>query len=196
MIGMVKAITERSDLLPLLAEVFREYGFEGATISTISERTGLGKGSLYHFFPGGKEEMALAVLDEIGQWFGDHIYRPLREADDPRAAIDSMCRAVTHYFQSGRRICLVGAFALDNVRDRFAVQVRNYFGAWRVALTSALQKAGCGRYLARAAADDAIIAIQGALVLARATGDENVFTRSIDRVRTNLVSSVDRKPPR
>jgi hypothetical protein len=29
----------------------------------------LGKGSLYHFFPGGKEDMAKAVLDEVAVWF-------------------------------------------------------------------------------------------------------------------------------
>ena len=63
---MPRVISERADALPALAEVFREHGFEGASLSLISERTGLGKGSLYHFFPGGKEEMAAAVLDDIG----------------------------------------------------------------------------------------------------------------------------------
>jgi AcrR family transcriptional regulator len=51
-------IAERSDTLPTLAEVFREHGYEDASLSLLSQATGLGKGSLYHFFPGGKEEMA------------------------------------------------------------------------------------------------------------------------------------------
>jgi hypothetical protein len=45
---------------------------EGASLSLISEATGLGKGCLYHFFPGGKEEMADAVLSEIDGWFENH----------------------------------------------------------------------------------------------------------------------------
>ena len=59
---MARIVMERADVLPMLGEVFREHGFEGASLAAITARTGLGKGSLYHFFPGGKEEMAAAVL--------------------------------------------------------------------------------------------------------------------------------------
>jgi AcrR family transcriptional regulator len=69
---------ERSGAVPLLAEVFRTYGFEGASLARISEGTGLGKGSIYNFFPGGKDEMAEAVLDEIDGWFRRAGVPPLR----------------------------------------------------------------------------------------------------------------------
>ena len=58
---MAKMIHERGDVLPALTEVFRTHGYEGASLALISRHTGLGKGSLYHFFPGGKEEMAAEV---------------------------------------------------------------------------------------------------------------------------------------
>src|ERR1700720_3544465 len=57
-----RSIAERADVLPQLAEVFRAHGYEGATLALISDATGLGKGSLYNFFPGGKEQMAMEVL--------------------------------------------------------------------------------------------------------------------------------------
>eukprot|EP01133_Synstelium_polycarpum_P027257 gene27257-32847_t len=98
---MAKTIAERADIVPVLAEIFREYGFEGASLAVIGDKTGLGRGSLYHFFPGGKEEMATAVLHHIDTWFEDRIYHPLRESDDPAAAINAMCRAVSDYFHSG-----------------------------------------------------------------------------------------------
>src|ERR1700752_4170258 len=123
---MAKIVSERADLLPAMAEVFREHGFEGASIALISERTGLGKGSLYHFFPGGKEEMAAKVLSEIEAWFTTMVFAPLQWDPDPDAAIDQMFRAVSEYFDSGRRVCLVGAFALASSRDRFGKQVRSY----------------------------------------------------------------------
>ncbi|MBS1183739.1 MAG: transcriptional regulator, TetR family [Proteobacteria bacterium] len=192
---MAKIVVERADVIPVLAEVFREYGFEGASLSTIGERTGLGKGSLYHFFPGGKEEMAAAVLHDIDHWFETQVYRPLRESDDPRSAVDGMVRAVTDYFQSGKRICLVGAFALDTVRDRFATAVSRYFAAWRAALASALERAGCAPDLARSLAEETVIAIQGALVLARALDDTTVFSRSIESTRARLAAAMDRAPP-
>ena len=52
---MAKFVNERADVLPVLVEVFREHGYDGTSLSVIGERTGLGKGSLYNFFPGGKD---------------------------------------------------------------------------------------------------------------------------------------------
>jgi TetR/AcrR family transcriptional repressor of lmrAB and yxaGH operons len=62
---MSRAVATRPDIIPALAEVFREHGYEGASLALLGDATGLGKGSLYHFFPNGKEEMAAAVLDAI-----------------------------------------------------------------------------------------------------------------------------------
>ena len=56
------------ELLDRLTDVFRTYGYEGASLSRISEVTGLQRASLYHRFPGGKEDMAKAVLSRAGQW--------------------------------------------------------------------------------------------------------------------------------
>lgn len=183
---MVKTVAERSDVIPVLAEVFREYGYEGASLSIIAERTGLGKGSLYHFFPGGKAEMAQAVLAEIDNWFEVKIYRPLRETEAARDAIRVMCLTVTHYFNSGRRVCLIGAFALDNVRDRFAMQINDYFAAWIDALSTSLQKLGHSTDVAMELAEEAVLAIQGALVLARALDDPSIFERAMVRIEMQL----------
>ncbi|MFS8036780.1 TetR family transcriptional regulator [Xanthobacter sp. AM11] len=184
---MARTVTERADILPALGEVFREHGFEGASLAHITARTGLGKGSLYHFFPGGKEEMAQAVLAEIDGWFELHVFTPLRSSADPGAAVRDMLAQVDAYFRSGRRVCLVGAFALGDVRDRFARQVQGYFARWRDALAAALREAGCAAPVAQEKAEDAVLAIQGALVLARALDDGAVFTRTLARLERRLL---------
>lgn len=138
----MKTVYERADIVLLLAEIFRELGYEGTSLSRITERTGIGKGSLYHFFPGGKEEMAGAVLADVDAWFEHAIYQPLRK-DDADQAIAAMWTNVSDYFRSGRRICLVGAFALDETRERFSAAIGDYFIRWIDALRSALMRAGC-----------------------------------------------------
>ncbi|MGO4449197.1 TetR/AcrR family transcriptional regulator [Phyllobacterium sp. TAF24] len=184
---MARTIAERADVIPALAETFREYGFEGASLSVIGEKTGLGRGSLYHFFPGGKDEMATAVLQHIDAWFEERIYRPLRQSDDPQAAISAMCRAVSDYFHSGCRVCIVGAFALDNVRDRFASAILDYFAVWQSSLATALQKAGHEQDQAIDLAEEAVANIQGALVLARALNDPAIFERAMIRIEKRLL---------
>lgn len=183
---MARMVAERSDAIAALAEVFREHGYEGASLALIGKATGLGKGSLYHFFPNGKEEMVRAVLSEIEQWFEDSIYVPLRDGRDPNAAITAMLDETAKYFKSGRRVCLVGALAVSNTRDLFAQAIRLYFEAWVDALQSALVRRGHDSGQARALSEDAVLAIQGAIVLSRAIDDPAVFQRAIDQLRGRL----------
>jgi AcrR family transcriptional regulator len=179
---------ERSEVLPLLAEVFRTYGFEGASLARITEGTRLGKGSIYNFFPGGKEEMADAVLGEIDGWFRDQVFQPLRAAEDARQGLDDMFTAVGRYFLSGRKVCLVGVFALGHERDRFALKVQGYFAEWVQALAAALQRDGHDANTALALSEDVVGGIQGALVLARAANEPELFMRALERMRQRLLS--------
>lgn len=183
---MARVVAEREDVLPLLAEVFRTYGFEGASLSRISEGTRLGKGSIYHFFPGGKDEMAAAVLAEIEQWFRLHVFEPLRESADAEAGIAAMFAEVERYFLSGQRVCLVGVFALGNERDRFADAVRDYFEQWIEALAAALVRGGRKGKQATALAEEVVGGIQGALVLARAFDRPAIFRATLKRLQDRL----------
>lgn len=183
---MPRFVAERADTLEPLAEVFREHGYEGATLSLISTATGLGKGSLYHFFPGGKEEMAAVVLSAIDGWFDANVFAPLETADDPGVAIEAMFNGVSTYFRSGRRTCLVGALALSDARDRFAMAVSRYFERWVVALTDALRRSGHDERHASALAEEVAAGIQGAIVLARALDEPAVFERAISQLRARV----------
>lgn len=184
---MARLVAERADLLPVLGECFREHGYEGASLARIGAATGLGKGSLYHFFPGGKEEMAAAVLAEIDAWFDAEVFAPLRDWDTA-AGIESMFGSCAAYFQSGRRVCLVGAFALSDTRDRFAAAVRAYFVRWIDALAAALSRNGQAEDEARRRAEAAVAGIQGAIVLARALDEPAVFDRAISGICRELLA--------
>ena len=180
-------MTQRAAAIPALAEAFREHGYEGASLARLCAATGLGKGSLYNFFPGGKEEMAAAVLADVHAWFTGSVFEPLRkaEAGDP-GAIGAMFDAVTVYFRSGRRVCLQGAFALGRERDLFAATIAGYFDRWIAALAEALHATGHGGPAARLAAVETVAAIQGAIVLSRALDNPEVFQQVIDQTRTRI----------
>ena len=185
---MAKPVSERAELLPLLGEVFRAHGYEGATLALITQATGLGKGSLYHFFPGGKQQMAAEVLDEIGRWFAVNIFAPLREADDSDRAVAAMIKAADDYFRSGHRVCLVGVIALGASRDTFAAQVNDYFARWHDALAMLLKRSGLSSVAARRRSEDALLTIQGALVLARARDDAKIFSRAMAELQARLLA--------
>jgi len=185
---MLKKGVERSQVLRALGEVFRAHGYEGASLTLITEATGLGKGSLYHLFPDGKEQMAAEVLADIDGWFELNIYAPLREATDPARAIAAMIAGVEQYFHSGDRVCLVGLVALGAARDTFAEAVDDYFARWQAALASLLRRSGLSKGQAQRRAEDALLTIQGALVLARARNDAGIFRRALSDLAARLLA--------
>ncbi|HKP78227.1 MAG TPA: TetR/AcrR family transcriptional regulator [Phenylobacterium sp.] len=182
-------------MIAQIAEVFREHGYEGASLTLIEAATGLGKGSLYHFFPDGKEQMAAEVIADIAVWFEENLFSELAGRNGRDDSIEAMFDLVCDYFRSGRRVCLVGVLALSDGRDRFAARLRSYFVRWVEALTLALARAGVEIETATALAEEIVQGLQGAIVLARALDDPTVFDRAVARFRARALAVI-RAPAR
>lgn len=57
-------LARRRAMLDAALAVFGAHGFEGATVDEIAERAEFGKGTLYNYFPGGKDEIYVALFEE------------------------------------------------------------------------------------------------------------------------------------
>ena len=177
---------DRVATLAAISRTFREHGYEGASLALITRATGLGKGSLYNAFPGGKEEMLASVLDDIDGWFEANVFARLRASVGSGADMDGMFDAVDAYFRSGCRTCLVGALALTEGRDRFGSVVNAYFTRWIEALAGALERAGRTQAAAASLAEEVVSGIQGAIVLSRAVNDPAAFGRILAQLRARV----------
>jgi AcrR family transcriptional regulator len=120
----------KDKLVLQLLELFRRYGYEGATLSRISQFTGLGKASLYYHFPGGKEDMVAAVLDYLEQWFGQHILNPLRSEGSATERLNKMCDRVSELYQGGEQCCLFAVLLLGEARDLFHDRIKSCLKIW------------------------------------------------------------------
>ena len=67
-------------------ELFRRHGYNGTTLSQISEASAATIGSIYHFFPGGKEALGVAVVETTGAVYRELFESIVADADDPAAA--------------------------------------------------------------------------------------------------------------
>jgi len=166
----------KDEVLNRLTRVFRESGY-AASLSQLSEATGLQRASLYHYFPGGKAEMAAAVIERSNRILGEEILAPLLEPGDPAKRLRAMMRGLDRYFDSGRESCLLGSLTLGGSRRGFEEHIEAGFAAWIAAVASVLAEAGWPRREARTRAEDAIFAIEGALVVCRGMGDAAPFRR-------------------
>jgi hypothetical protein len=73
----------------------------------------------------------------------------------------------------------------------FAVQVHDYFERWNDALSRLLARSGLNARTARRRSTDALLSIQGALVLARALDDPGIFRRALSDVSARLLAGAD-----
>lgn len=78
-----QAARSREEIVKQLLDIFFRHGFNGSTLSLISATTGLGRASLYHHFPGGKEEMARAVLERADAWGEEFVTRIMADQSAP-----------------------------------------------------------------------------------------------------------------
>ncbi len=164
-------------LLNRLTNVFRTYGYEGASLSRLTEATGLKRASLYHRFPGGKEEMASAVLDRADKWFAEYVLAPLGQAGEPADRVREMARRLGEFYSDGRLSCLLDTLSLGKEHSGFRRHIRQSMSGWIEVLKEMALEAGHPSQEAARRGEEAVLRIQGALVLARAVGDARPFER-------------------
>jgi AcrR family transcriptional regulator len=185
---MPAPLIPKEEVLNRLTAAFRSGGYQGTTLKDLCEATGLVKASLYHYFPGGKEEMAQAVLDHVSGWVTANILAPLNRDTDPRKRLETMVAALNRLYDRGKTSCLIGLFSVGEAGDLFQESIRGAETAWESAIARTLRDAGLDRETAEARAEQALIQIQGSLVIARARRSPQVFTRTVTNLPDLLLS--------
>jgi TetR/AcrR family transcriptional repressor of lmrAB and yxaGH operons len=186
-------LMSKSDMLDRLMDLFREKGFDGASVSDISEATGLGKSSLYHHFPNGKQEMALKVLARLQDQLERALFEPTRSRGTPQQKLDRMLDGIEAFYERGKKACLIERLSASVDVNRFRRPLGRVVGAWIDAVEGLGIEAGLPRATARLRGEDLVLRIEGALVLCGSTGNTAVFTRTIRDLRESLLSPVARK---
>jgi TetR/AcrR family transcriptional repressor of lmrAB and yxaGH operons len=183
-----KASVEEETLMARLSAVFRDVGYEGATLTTLSEASGLKKASLYHRFPGGKEQMAREVLQSAGAWLDQHILAPLRGSASPKNRIDAMIEKLDEFYSGGRQACLLNMLSSARIHEGpFTQLIKQLFEAWIDALSAVLIDAGHNKAVARTRAERALIMLQGSLVISRGTGTTRPFRECLKTLPGELL---------
>jgi AcrR family transcriptional regulator len=183
---MPARIATRTEVLDRLMESFRTHGYDGASLSTLSKRTGLGKSSLYHHFPRGKEQMALEVLAHLNAGLLP-VFEAVAAEEDVDRKLEIMLQALDEFYEGGRRACLLERLGASVDSGRFSSPLRSTFVEWMSALTAIARAAGLGAPAAQRRAEDAVVRIEGALVVAAGMNDPGVFARTLDELRATFL---------
>jgi TetR/AcrR family transcriptional regulator, lmrAB and yxaGH operons repressor len=184
---MVAPLLPREVVIDRLMRVFRRLGYEGASLSELSKATGLGRSSLYHYFPGGKEDMARAALEHLGEWVDVHLLQPLRGSGTPEERLDRIVVELDSLYASGQNACLLGTLVHGESRHLFQAQLRASFTALITAFADLVVESGVDPSIAQQRSEDAVMKIQGALILSGGLDDSRPFRRIIEHLSTDLL---------
>ena len=170
MAAMAAATKDR--IVESSAELFRRQGFAGTGVKQIVAEASAPFGSLYHFFPGGKEQLGEEVIRWSGAIYGqllDAFFEP--GADPVSATRDFFAGAAetlreTDYADA----CPIATVALEvsSTNEPMRQACADVFDSWIDGATERLVECGLPRKRSRALAISMLASLEGAFVLARA----------------------------
>lgn len=182
----------RDRIVIAAARLLQRQGYVGTGIKQIAKDAEATLGSVYHFFPGGKEAVAVAAITYSGTEFGEMLREALAKADAPGAAVEACAveLAVALRESGWTDGCPVTAAALETlgtdseIQRVCAVALRD----WERLVEKKLLGAGFGERDAREVATTVISALEGAEVTAQVNRSEEPL-RAAGRQLARLVGS-------
>jgi TetR/AcrR family transcriptional regulator, lmrAB and yxaGH operons repressor len=172
--------------IPCLLQLFRQYGYDGATLAKMSAATGLGKASLYHHFPGGKDEMVQSVMDYLERWLAENVFPCLQGEQTALEKLHRMCDRLSELYEAGQQPCMSATLLLGSARDLFHDRVQARYSAWIGAVAQVLVNAGLDRATAQQRGEDMVIALQGGLIVAQGMNSPEIFQRLLQQLPQQL----------
>lgn len=176
---MPAALASKDEIIDRLFTVFRDRGFDGASLADLSRATGLGKSSLYHYFPQGKEQMAEAVLGRTEALIDSDILGVAHALEPLKVRVRKIVATLEQLFIGGRTRCVLGQLATSEIGAVAHQSLRKSFEHWISAIAKLAGEAGMSPARARHFAEDWVARLQGALILQAAMGNTGPFERTM-----------------
>jgi TetR/AcrR family transcriptional repressor of nem operon len=185
-IPIMTASPSRTNILKTASNLMLRYGYAATSVDDICTKAGVTKGSFYHFF-GTKEELGLAVLNAF---YEEGVARVANGAfvamHDPFECLHGL---FDHLEAIGpelwRHGCLMGNFAceLGESNPPIRQRVAHMFEELANRLTPFFRPIARDRGEAAELAEQTLVVIEGAIIMAKAHDDPNRITLGLRRFR-------------
>ncbi len=164
----------RERLVSAMFDSLQRRGLHGVGLNELLAQARAPKGVLYHHFPGGKSELAVAAIDEAVEQLGAALRQSIATHGGLVPALRAwMGGARRQLERSGfERGCPLATVALESTSDDVALQaaLARAFEAIRTQLQTWLAEAGLPAPRAGVVATLIVAAYEGALIQARVAG--------------------------
>lgn len=165
-------VSTKDRILDVTAELFRRYGYTGTGLKQIVDSASAPYGSLYHFFPRGKEQLAEEAIRCSGRMYLEMWEAIFDAAPDAASGMNDFFVGAAEVLRQTdyADACPIATVALEvaSTSEPLRRATAEVFESWISGVTARLLTAGVTRTDARELAMFAISALEGAFVLSRA----------------------------
>ena len=168
-------------------DLFQRQGYHGTGLNELLEHSEAPRGSLYHYFPGGKEPIGAEAIERAGGQVAAAVAHLLRTKPSVADAVEALAGLLAAGLEASEfeRGCPVATTALEVTprSEPIRAAVQASFESWLAPLRERLEAAGYDPADAAGRADLIIAALEGALVLARARRNADVLRNAGRQLR-------------
>jgi AcrR family transcriptional regulator len=170
----------RDRIIDAGAELFSRRGYAGTGLKAILAASDAPFGSLYHFFPGGKEELGAAAIRASGETYLALVESIFGVGVDVVTATEAFCAGAAAVLEATdyADACPIATIALEisSTSEPMRRAAADAFESWLAVLELRFTEAGIDAPVARDLAVELFCAVEGAFMLCRATKSTEAFT--------------------
>lgn len=164
-------ITPRDQIIQTMCELIENQGYHATSLNQIVKESGAPKGSIYYYFPDGKEGITVEAVLFAGKMVAERARTELAQKSDPAEAVQLFLETIAHFvevsgFCSGGPLTIVAA-ETATTSERLNLACREAYGMVRAAFEEKLLSSGFS--IERSASLSWMItsATEGAIILSR-----------------------------
>jgi len=185
---MAAAGKHREAILAEAVKLFRQKGYAATGLADILEGSGAPKGSLYHYFPGGKAEIGAAAVTRAGETVARTLAQLAGETRGPGELLTRYLELMAGWMAASdyRDGSPITTTLLETVPEHAAIREAGLaaFASWAAVLEASAVKAGIPAERGAALARFAIGALEGAVIQCRVAGNDAPLMLAAAELRT------------
>ncbi len=164
--------TTKDRIIETSADLFRRQGYAATGVKQIVTAAKAPFGSLYHFFPGGKEELGAATVRISGALYGELVPAVFDQAPDVISGVRLFFNAAADNLEASgyEDGCPIATVALEvsGTSEPLRQACAEVFESWISLAVERFRRAGLDPITARELAIGFLAALEGAFVLSQA----------------------------
>ncbi len=186
----------RDHIIEVTSQLLEAQGYHATGLSQIIAESGSPRGSLYYYFPQGKEELTAEAVNQGGKRTAQRIEQELMRIEDPGEALQQFIKNIAYHveqsgFSAGGPLTIV-AMETVNSSERLNQVCRESYQSLQQVVADKFIRSGYSAVRAAQLAVFVIATIEGGIILSRTYHSGEPLRRVADELGS-YVKSVSRE---